>query len=68
MCDFKDEKSPCVCKTAVLKAYNGLIDHDLPDSFAREAATLVYRHHHPEDSKELSRLKVESWIHAGHLH
>ena len=68
MCDFKDATFPCKCKTAVLKAYHDLIEHETPESFAREAATRVYRHHHPEDSKELSRLKVESWIHAGHLH
>lgn len=68
MCDFNNSDAMCKCKMAVLNAYNGLLEHELPESFAREAATLVYRHHHPEDSKELSRLKVESWIHAGHLH
>lgn len=69
MCDFKDETFPCKCKTAVLTAYHSLCEaHELPESFAREAATLVYRHHHPEDSKETARLQVESWIHAGHLH
>lgn len=51
-----------------MTAYNGLRDASLPDSFALDAATRVYRHHHPEDTKEMSRLKVESWIHAGHLH
>lgn len=68
MCDFNNQDAMCKCRMAVLNAYNGLLEHELPESFAREAATLVYRHHHPEDSKELSRLKVESWIHAGHLH
>lgn len=68
MCEFKDATFPCKCKTAVLKAYQSLIEDETPENFAREAATRVYMHHHPEDSKELSRLKVESWIHAGHLH
>jgi hypothetical protein len=68
MCDFKDEKTLCKCKAAVLTAYHEMLGHSMPECFAREAATLVYRHHHPEDTKELSRLKVESWIHAGHLH
>ena len=43
MCDFKDEVFPCKCKTAVLQAYQGLIAHDLPESFAREAATHRWR-------------------------
>lgn len=70
MCDFKDDEQGqnCKCRRAVMTAYNGLRDASLPDSFALDAATRVYRHHHPEDTKEMSRLKVESWIHAGHLH
>lgn len=68
MCDFKDESRLCRCKTAVLTAYHELLGHDTPECFAREAATRVYQHHHPEDTKEMSRLKVESWINAGHLH
>lgn len=52
-----------------MNAYHGLLDdHHVPESFALEAACLVYKHHHPEDGVDIARLKVESWIHAGHLH
>ena len=69
MCDFKGSTHSCKCRAAVLKAYNELrIEHELPEAFALEAAYIVYKHHHPEDEMELARLKVESWVHAGHLH
>ncbi len=68
MCDQKHDEPPCKCKLAVLQAYNDMIGDEMPQRYAREAATRVYRHHHPEESKELSSLTVESWIHAGHFH
>ncbi|PZP55252.1 MAG: hypothetical protein DI586_07450 [Micavibrio aeruginosavorus] len=68
MCDFKNEAVSCKCRTAVLAAYHELIEHhEIPDRFALDAACLVYRNHHPEDTKRDARLKVESWIYAGHL-
>ena len=69
MCDLKDDPKPCVCKSAVLNAYRGLTEeHKFPQAFALDAACIVYHHHHPEDSPNTARLKVESWINAGHLH
>ena len=69
MCDFKGSIKACKCRAAVLKAYHELHDeHQLPEAFAMEAAYIVYKHHHPEDTVDVARLKVESWIHAGHLH
>ena len=67
MCDTTSKD--CRCRKAVLNAYHELHDeHALPAAFALEAACIVYHHHHPEDTKDVARLKVESWIHAGHLH
>lgn len=67
MCDTVSKD--CKCRAAVLKAYHQLYDeHELPETFALEAACIVYTHHHPEDPKHIAKLKVESWIHAGHLH
>ncbi len=69
MCDFKGNTPNCKCRMAVLKAYNQLRgEHEIPECFALEAACIVYQHHHPEDSKHATRLKVESWINEGHLH
>lgn len=67
MCDTTPKD--CRCRAAVLKAYNELHgEHALPACFALEAACIVYHHHHPEDPQHIAKLKVESWIHAGHLH
>jgi len=69
MCDFKGDIKSCKCRNAVLKAYFGLREeHEIPHEFALEAAYIVYQHHHPDDNKDMARLKVESWVHAGHLH
>ena len=69
MCDFKGDTPSCKCRMAVLKAYNEMREgHEQPETFAMEAACIVYHHHHPEDPKDLARLKVERWVHAGHLH
>lgn len=67
MCDTISKS--CKCRAATLHAYNDLREnHDVPESFAFEAACIVYQHHHPEQNKDMARLTVESWIHAGHLH
>ncbi|MCB1783080.1 MAG: hypothetical protein KDI13_03725 [Alphaproteobacteria bacterium] len=58
----------CKCQGAVLRAYSGLIEAGQPECNALEAALIVYRHHHPEDSKADASLIVERWVHAGHFH
>lgn len=67
MCDTLPKD--CKCRAAALNAYNDLREnHEVPEAFAFEAACIIYQHHHPEENKLSARMKVESWIHAGHLH
>lgn len=58
----------CKCHGAVLRVYNGLVEAGRPECNAMEAAMIVYRHHHPEDSKSDASLIVERWVNAGHFH
>lgn len=58
----------CKCQRAVLNAYGTLVAAGRPHQVALEAAGIVYRFHHPEDSKMDASLTVERWIHAEHFH
>ena len=53
----------CTCFGAVMRTYKSMSDE--PEHVAFDAALRVFRHHHPEDSKEDSKLTVESWIYSG---
>ena len=55
----------CQCHGAVMRTYKSMSD-DQPHLVALEAAHRVYRYHHPEDTKEVAFLTVESWIAADH--
>ena len=73
MCDefIRDEitkQTPCKCKLAVLNTYQQLVEKNNPPSMAIDAAYHVYRFHHPEQTKSDSRLIVERWVHADHIH
>ncbi len=57
----------CKCYGAVLRTYKAMGDE--PPHVAMEAAQRVYRHHHPEDSKEDAFLTVQRWVTADeHVH
>ncbi|MCB1680999.1 MAG: hypothetical protein H6858_04255 [Rhodospirillales bacterium] len=58
----------CKCQGAVLRTYTSLISAGRPHPVALEAAEIVYRYHHPEDSKLDAALTVERWIHAEQFH
>lgn len=58
----------CKCYKAVMRAYGGLIAAGQPQSTALEAATIVYRHHHPEETPAIAGLTVERWTHEKSLH
>ena len=51
-----------------MRAYGGLIAAGQPQSTALEAATIVYRHHHPEETPAIAGLTVERWTHEKSLH
>lgn len=58
----------CKCYGAVMRAYGTLVAAGEPLCTALEAAQIIYRYHHPEDSKEDAHLTVESWVTAEHFH
>ncbi len=62
------EPKDCKCYGAVMRAYGSLRKSGVPQSFALDAARIVYGYHHPEDSKEDQCLTVERWINQGSLH
>jgi hypothetical protein len=62
--DMADPAARCVCREAAMRAYHGLIKAGQPQNFALEAAKIIYRHHHPEDSPEIRNVTVERWVTA----
>jgi hypothetical protein len=62
-----DEDPLCMCRQAVERAYKTLVGAGHPESMALDAAKRVYRHHHPEDSREMANLTVERWV-ASRIH
>lgn len=58
----------CRCRNAVERAFAGMMASGAPDSVAREAATRVFRYHHPECSDRHARDTVETWLFTGPLH
>lgn len=62
------EEAMCVCRDAVRRCYAGMTTSGASPKVALEAATRVYRHHHPEASPELSRTTVEVWVYDGAMH
>ena len=68
--EIDNAKDPvrCKCQGAVLRSYQSLITAGQPECDALEAAKIVYRYHHPEDTKECAALIVERWVYAEHFH
>lgn len=58
----------CKCHRAVMRAYTTMVRTGCPQSVALDAASIVYAHHHPEDTKSDQRLTVERWVNADSLH
>lgn len=58
----------CRCRAAVTRAYNGMLVGGVPNTVALEAATRVYRYHHPEADYDAAHHTVESWVFRGALH
>ena len=66
--DGANDPGRCKCQNAVKKTYAGLLKAGQPEAYALDAAKIVYRHHHPEDSKEDAGLTVERWVYQEHFH
>ena len=67
-CGPGSDPDGCFCRTAVERAYAGMVASGAPDSVAREAATRVFRYHHPNSSDSHARDTVETWLFTGPLH
>lgn len=58
--DFANDTARCVCKGAVLSAYETLSSHGHKTALA--AAMKIYQYHHPGDSAEDTQITIERWI------
>ena len=56
------------CRSSVTRAFYGMLDHGATQYGALVAATVVYRYHHPEDTAEAARSRVEKWLNVHVLH
>lgn len=52
----------CRCKEATLRAFDELRAREEPVRTALEAATLVFRYHHPEMPIEKTLFTVSTWL------
>lgn len=73
MCRLSDALDPangdinCQCRSAVERAYKTLMGTGHDEKMAMDAAKRIYKHHHPEDPREIRELIVERWV-AGAVH
>lgn len=63
-----DHTGPCDCRTAVLRAFQGMLVSGSTQPTALDVAARVYRYHHPAQSAEHAQRTVEAWISARSLH
>ncbi len=67
-CGPGSDPKGCRCRSAVERAYAGMIASGAPNQVAMEAATRVFRYHHPECSSRHAQDTVETWLFTGLLH
>ena len=67
-CGPGSDPDGCFCRAAVERAYAGMIASGAPNCVAMEAATRVFRYHHPESSSRHAQDTVETWLFTGPLH
>ncbi len=59
---------PCDCRTAVVRAYHGMLESGTAQTVAMGVATRVYLYHHPAVAVDLAQVTVERWVSAEALH
>lgn len=59
--DWKHDQR-CRCKVATLRAYDELRSRGEPIRIAMEAASVVYRYHHPEFSPHNAVQSIAGWL------
>ncbi|MEM6903430.1 MAG: hypothetical protein AAF556_09365 [Pseudomonadota bacterium] len=62
------DTEPCICKPAVIRAYEGMAASGAPERNAFEVAMRVLRYHHPEMPSDRIKITVERWLHQGEMH
>lgn len=65
VCEGVREPQDCKCYGAVMRTFKSMEDE--PHSVALEAATRVYRYHHPDDTKSDAHLTVQRWTSESHV-
>ena len=61
-CGPDEDGSRCDCRSAVTRAYRSLLGSGSSPTIALEAATRIYRYHHPEASLDMALTAVEAWV------
>ena len=59
MCDNLEN---CGCRIVVTRAYRELRERDLPDIWAFETATRIFRLHHPEVPVIEAGFTISEWL------
>ncbi|MEO0392601.1 MAG: hypothetical protein AAF213_05050 [Pseudomonadota bacterium] len=62
------DTEPCICKPAVLRAYDGMKKSGAAEKTALDVAERVLTHHHPEMPHDRIKITVERWVHRGQMH
>ena len=62
------DTEPCVCKPAVIRAYDGMTSSGAAEHVALDVAKRVLSHHHPEMPEDRIKITVERWVHRGQMH
>jgi len=58
----------CICKPAVIRAYDGMKSSGVSERIALDVAERVLVHHHPEMPSDRIKITVERWVHRGQMH
>lgn len=62
------DSEPCICKPAVIRAYDGMKKSGTSERIALDVAERVLLHHHPEMPADRIKITVERWVHRGQMH
>ena len=67
-CGPDSDPDGCFCRSAVERAFAGMIASGAPNRVAMEAAARVFRYYHPKCSTQYAQDTVEAWLFTGPLH
>ena len=59
------ETKKCGCREVVTRVYRELRDREIPDGWAFDTATRIYRLHHPEANPANARETIAAWVGTG---